>query len=73
MQTITTNSFDEIENKINGKKNGVNIKHYSHIHSIKQLGLIKKYYGSKTDDDIDRQYKDTYYETGVLVTAAIFE
>ena len=48
----------------------------TYIHSIPQLNLIKKYYGSKIYEDgktRDRPYKETYYNVGVLVTAAIFE
>lgn len=40
----------------------------TYIHSIPQLELIKNYYGSE-----NRPFKETYYNVGVLVTAAIFE
>ena len=69
IQTTATEYFDEISEKINGE----NILHFEYIHSIPQLKLIKEYYGSEMVEDIDRPSKNTYYDTGVLVTAAIFE
>lgn len=69
---------DTFFKKVINKNNEENILHRKYIHSNRQLRLIKNYYSSEMRDGdgyntVDRPHKHTYYNIGVLVTAAIFE